>query len=325
MISNDYSVALCTYNGAKYIEEQLESILRQTIPPKEIIISDDGSQDLTLSIAHDALKKSDVMCKIVKNQGQHGVTSNFQNAISLCTQKYIFTSDQDDVWLDKKAETMLGIFNEQPRALLVFSNGELVDGDLKPLHCSMWESVGITSEMLEKNCWFEYMLKRCFVTGAAMAFKKELFEEDESIPSCWLHDGWFAWKAVVKDGLIPCPEKLILYRQHGDNVVGMSSATSFGRVRRYLNNFKNMKKTHRVRYERYLELEEKIGTEFSPDEQKKLNDCISFWKDLISADNQNKKIEKIKIVLKHIRRGDFDKYFNGSKGAIREIVLNLVQ
>ncbi len=111
----------------------------------------------------------------MKNTGTHGVTKNFCNAISRCSENIIFTSDQDDVWVNNKAEIILKIFENNNKALLVFTNGELVDQNLKLLNCDMWKSVGIATEMLEENKWFEYMLNRCFVTGAAMAFKREFY------------------------------------------------------------------------------------------------------------------------------------------------------
>lgn len=319
--NSSYSVALCTYNGEKYIEEQLRSILTQTIPPKEIIVSDDGSKDQTLNIVNDILKDSVIKYRIVKNIGMHGVTANFCNAISLCSEEIIFTADQDDVWVNNKAETILKIFNENMKALLVFTDGELVDQKLKSLNCSIWKSVGITDEMVESDTWFEYMLNRCLVTGATMALKKELFSTDEEIPYCWLHDGWLAWKAVTRGGLIPCKEKLILYRQHGDNVVGMNRVTSMTRVKSYFVNFKFIRDTHIIRYNRYMELKKNMGYMFSNKEQEELDNCILFWKDLIESDRISNRFARINIIIRHIKQGDFEKFFNGKKGAIREILV----
>ena len=319
----NYSVALCTYNGERYIAEQLNSILSQTILPKEIIVSDDGSSDRTLEIAENILKASSVKYKIVKNTENHGVTNNFCNAISLCSETVIFTSDQDDVWMNKKAETILKIFGKNEKALLVFTDGELVDQDLKPLNCNMWKSVGITDKMIEGNRWFEYMLNRCLVTGATMAFKRELFSINEEIPSSWLHDGWLAWKAAVRDGLVPCKEKLILYRQHKGNVVGMSKITSLTRIKSYIANFRTIQDTHIIRYNRYLDLKKSMGYMLSNKEQKELDDCILFLKDLVENDKNTKRLKRINIIRKHIKNGDFGKYFNGQKGAMREIIVAL--
>lgn len=318
-----YSVALCTYNGEKYIEDQLNSILNQSVLPCEIIISDDGSNDNTLILVNNILKKSNIFYRIVKNYKKKGVTANFSNAISLCTGEYIFTSDQDDVWMSNKAESIINIFESNSKALLVFSNGELVDQDLHLLHCAMWESVGITTHMLRENKWFEYLLNRCLVTGAAMAFRRELFQKDEMIPSSWLHDGWLAWKAVAKDGLVPCEEKLILYRQHGNNVVGMNNVTLKRRIKKYIRNFKNIQETHIIRYQRYKDLETYLSNNFSDVENNKLQNCILFWKDMVNSDKEKSRFKKLKIIIEHVLNGDFDKYFNGKKGALREILLAL--
>ena len=319
-----YSVALCTYNGEQYIVEQLKSILTQTILPKEIIISDDGSKDKTLKLAKELLKDSSIKYKIVQNREPHGVTANFSNAISLCSEEIIFTSDQDDVWVKNKAEVILKIFNENTEALLVFTDGELVDQKLNLLNCNIWKSVGITEKMVKNDKWFEYMLNRCLVTGATMAFKRELFSINEKIPSSWLHDGWLAWKAVARGGLVPCKEKLILYRQHGKNVVGMSRVTSLTRLRSYFDNFKTIHDTHIIRYNRYMDLKNAMGDMFSNKEKEELENCILFWKDLVENDRNKKRLTKIGVIIRHLKDGDFDRFFNGKKGAIREILVSIL-
>lgn len=316
----EYSVALCTYNGECYIADQLKSILNQSITPAEIIISDDGSVDQTLKIASEILSASNVEYKIVENRNCHGVAKNFLNAISLCKSDYIFTSDQDDVWINRKAETMLRIFSENERALLVFSNGSLVNQDLSSMNCDMWKCVGITEKMLEEQKWFAYLLKSCVVTGAAMAFKKELFEPGGDIPKYWLHDGWLAWKAAAEDGLVPCPEKLILYRQHGNNVVGMSGKSVIQKVRGYLNLFRENHSTHIERYVRYQEVMDNLGNQFSNNQQKELNECIAFWRDLFQNDSEASKMRALKCIWEHYKGSDYARFYNGSKGMIRDMV-----
>lgn len=318
-----YSVALCTYNGEKYIAEQLRSILQQTFKPSQIIVSDDGSSDKTILIAETVLSKSNIDYRIVKNTTGKGVISNFQNAISLCRENLIFTSDQDDVWMSNKAYEMIKCFEINPTALLIFSDGELVDENLELLNCSMWKSVGISSDMLKENDWFDYMLNRCFVTGAAMAFKRNLFSKNENIPQAWLHDGWLAWKAVSQGGLIPCDKRLILYRQHKNNVVGMNNVTSLKRIKKYLRNFKIMKREHIIRYERYKVLQDSMGHLFSEEENNHLTMCIDFWNDLVKADKESSKIRRMKLIINNWRKNNFLRFSNGNKGAIREVLIAL--
>lgn len=92
------SVAMCTYNGEKYIKEQLESIIHQTLPPDEIIICDDGSNDHTISAIKETMRVWRGSWMLVQNEKNLGYKKNFQKAISLCQGDIIYLSDQDDVW-----------------------------------------------------------------------------------------------------------------------------------------------------------------------------------------------------------------------------------
>lgn len=319
-----YSVALCTYNGEKYIIEQLRSIIEQTIQPMQILISDDGSSDKTIELAQQFLSTAGIPFEIVKNKNTKGVTGNFCNAFSLCSEEIIFTSDQDDIWLNNKAETILSVFENNNDALLVFSDGLLVDDKLQPIGSNMWSSVGISKKMLIEKDWFSYLLNRCLVTGAAMAFKKSLIDEAEVIPQSWLHDGWLAWKAVAKNGLYACDRKLILYRQHGNNVVGMSSMTSFKRIKNYFLRFHAKDPNGRyIRYERYLALNNKMGHMFTKTQQKELKKCIHFWQELIGLEREKSRIKRIGIIMHNWTNGNFRKYASGSRGALRILILSL--
>ena len=316
-----YSVALCTYNGERFIAEQIKSILNQTLLPNEIIISDDNSTDNTIKVAEELLAQGRVNYRIVTNVKTKGVVKNFQNAIAMCNSPIIFTCDQDDVWLASKAEKIVNCFANNEKAMLVFSDGELTDGNLNLLGCSLWKSVGITECDLSENKWFSCFLNRCFVTGAAMAFRRELFVKDEIIPDSWLHDGWLAWKALAYNGLVPCPEKLIYYRQHGANVVGMYNVTSIGRIKKYIRNFSVMPKEHLIRYERYKDVKECLGNTFTEAQIQELDSCISFWEELVSADRQRGILKRIAILRKHKKNNDFKKFSNGNRGYYRELFL----
>ena len=107
------SVALCTYNGAQFIREQLNSILCQTTNVDEIVICDDGSSDDTLSIINSYCSKTDII-RVYQNQDKLGVSKNFQKAIDLCHGDLIFLSDQDDIWQANKVQTFVDYFNKTP-------------------------------------------------------------------------------------------------------------------------------------------------------------------------------------------------------------------
>lgn len=316
-----YSVALCTYNGSKYVGEQLTSILGQTIKPSQIVISDDGSTDNTKEIVESILGPSMIDYIVVDNKPPHGVTSNFQNAIRLCTEPIIFTSDQDDVWLPKKAEKLLEVLEKNDRALLVVSNGELVDEDLNSLECSVWTSLGITDNIVNSGNLFHVLLRKCIVTGAAMAFRKELFDDVVSIPKEWLHDGWLAWLAVSKNGMVLCNEKLFYYRQHTDNVVGMIPYNSFyGHFQHYLENFNKMEMWREIRYKRYESLYNELSDCFSDTQKADILECTEFWKELYKMKDKSI-VNRLKTIFRLYKQGLYHKYYTGKKGLIRDVVL----
>ena len=106
------SVALCTYNGEKYLHQQIDSILNQTVPVHEIVVCDDGSNDQTSKILTQYQTKFPEVFKIHFNTENLRSVKNFEKAISLCTGDIIFLSDQDDIWEENKVEVFIKYFDE---------------------------------------------------------------------------------------------------------------------------------------------------------------------------------------------------------------------
>jgi Glycosyltransferases involved in cell wall biogenesis len=324
-MNNRYSVALCTYNGSRYVIEQLDSIINQTIPPSQIVVSDDGSKDSTLDIVNNYLSNKDVKYTVCSNSYSRGVTNNFLNAIELCSEDIIFTSDQDDYWMVDKAEKLLAVYEGNPNALVVFSNGELVDINMKSLNCDIWRAVGITHERCNEGNWFHYLLKNCLITGATMSFRKNLLKDIDEIPSEWLHDGWLAWAAVIRGGLVPCPDRLIKYRQHGANVIGMKPVYSFwGKLKGWIKNFDDMPKQREIRYHRYLSLEKKWGGRLTKYQSEELLECINFWGELVGLSHQTKFI-RLKKILSLYSSGSYNRFFVGTRGCLRDLILSIIK
>lgn|ERR1035437_2395765 len=222
------SLALCTYNGEKYIEKQLNSILEQTVIPNEIIISDDRSTDNTISIIKRILKKFNGVSGIYINDRNLGTIKNFEKAISLTTGDIIFLSDQDDIWLPNKIEKILIGFKQQPKALLFFTNGNLIDENDINLESTLWNKWNF--ESVEREKWknnkfaFKNLLKNNNkITGATVAFKKELKKNvlPIHVPNDYWHDTWLALHASALNGLFFIEESLIKYRIHSNQQVGI--------------------------------------------------------------------------------------------------------
>lgn len=200
------SVALATYNGEKYISEQLNSILPQLGPEDEIIISDDGSSDRTLEIVAGFCS---AQIKVLKNPGK-GVISNVENAIKHTSGDIIFLCDQDDVWLPDKVSVTKKYLLESDVKLVV-SDAIVVDENLKVLEDSFFKLMNSGSGFI-KN-----FIKNTY-HGCCMAFLKELKEVILPFPkNIPMHDSWIGLMAELYGKVLFIPEKLIYYRRHQNN------------------------------------------------------------------------------------------------------------
>lgn len=195
------SVCIATYNGESYIEEQLRSILQQLGSDDEVLVSDDGSTDSTISIVHGI---DDGRVKILKNEGRHGVVGNFANALRHAQGDYIFLSDQDDVWAPVKVATCVGHLKE---SILVLHNMRFMDSgrdffSQRPPHRGLLRN-------LYKNSY----------TGCCMAFRRQLLTWILPIPDAIpMHDIWIGLQAEKHGGVAMIDDCLTQYRVHEGNV-----------------------------------------------------------------------------------------------------------
>ncbi len=223
------SVAIATYNGEKFIEEQLYSILNQTQPPDEIIISDDGSTDSTREIAEKVLSGGGIKFRVIRNTGKRGVNGNFENAIKNCTGDLIFLSDQDDVWEKERIETALKMLSseENDRKSFFFSDAVITDENLSPTGRTIWGINGFDEKERKKfrespEYQFFALVKRNFIPGMTMAFWRESAGIFLPFPDEWHHDHWMAviLSAIGYKGLFS-EKPLVLYRQHSQQATGV--------------------------------------------------------------------------------------------------------
>ncbi|MCC5464151.1 glycosyltransferase family 2 protein [Pelosinus baikalensis] len=209
------SVAMCTYNGEKYLAQQLNSILFQTLLPDEIIICDDNSSDNTKRLLKDFTHP---IIKVHHNPINLGSTKNFEQAIKMCSGDIIFLADQDDVWLENKVATIMEAFLLYPHVYMIFTNAFVTDKNLSPTELSLWDYVNFN----HKNFTIQSLLPRNIVTGATMAFKKEALEHIYPFSLTCLHDDWMAFIMTAFYPVMPLNEKLIYYRHHDSQQIGIN-------------------------------------------------------------------------------------------------------
>lgn len=228
----EVSVAMCTYNGARFIEEQLWSIFRQTLLPKEIVVSDDNSSDETLFLIEKTYAEasnsingvSSVALKIIRNPSPLGVTKNFELAIENCSEQLIALSDQDDVWVSNRLEIMVGEFNRRPDLLLLHHDSELVDEKTNSLGMTTFQALRMSNKeksLIQSGNAVDALLRRNLVTGATTVFKRSVYEVAKPFPASWVHDEWLAINASSIGRIDLIDECLIRYRQHSNNQIGI--------------------------------------------------------------------------------------------------------
>ncbi len=227
------SVVIATYNGEKYIEEQLKSIILQTVKPDEIVICDDHSKDETIKIINALLSKTQMDYKIIRHKNNLGVVKSFKDALLASSGDLVFLCDQDDVWKKEKIEKFIKIFKDNDDCILVFSNASVTDDKLCSKGTSLWESIHFNPEGMRnftKSAYISELLKRNIFTGMCMAFKRELIDAETSFSTNMLHDEFLGWRALFKGKIVPINEQLVYYRQHSKNVVGNSKIRKFQSV-----------------------------------------------------------------------------------------------
>ena len=218
------SVAMCTYNGERYVGEQLESILHQVVPVHEVVVSDDGSTDATLVIVQNFAKRAPFPVRLVRNEKRLGSTKNFEHAISLCLGNLIALADQDDVWFPQKTKTVSQLFGADPSLGAVFGNARLINANSMPIGKTLWQNYAFSSRAqaeVETGRFADVLIKRPVVTGATLIFRAELRAHILPIPEPWIHDAWIAWMVALHSRVACVSQPLMAYRVHAAQQIGV--------------------------------------------------------------------------------------------------------
>lgn len=214
---------MCTYNGEKYLQEQLDSIANQSRLPDELIVCDDNSSDQSLSIVERFSASARFPVRIFKNKDNMGSTKNFEKAITLCGGGIIALSDQDDVWKSNKLEIIERSFENAPKAGLFFSDANVTDEHMTMTFYRLWECLDFHVWLrmgLRNGHAFEALLHHNVATGATMAFRAELKKYLLPLSTLWVHDGWIAAIASAISEVTITADPLVEYRQHSHQQIG---------------------------------------------------------------------------------------------------------
>jgi glycosyltransferase involved in cell wall biosynthesis len=321
------SVAMCTYNGAAFLPAQLESITTQLRVPDEIVICDDCSTDQTPPLLENFAETSVVPVSLKLNQQNLGTLKNFEQAIRLCNGDIIVLSDQDDVWDKHKLEKIEHAFQSTPTAGLVFSDAEIVDENLAPLHRRMWDEVGFDAhkrKLVQSGRALEVLISGWTVTGATMAFRSKFMNLSLPIPEgiAMIHDGWIALTVAAVAGVVLIEEPLIKYRQHAQQQIGApgqaeKAAAQVGPVQalRRRNSSTELHKILTILEERLLARGNSYDTSkalaFAADYSFHLN---------VRANLPQNRLNRVPSILRELLTRRYHEYANGFKSAAKVLV-----
>ncbi len=235
---NKVVIMLATYNGEKYIREQLDSIINNDHKNINLVISDDGSVDNTWKILEEYAKNYSFITLIKNQSGKHGAIYNFANLVKY-TKAYIaedcfyMFSDQDDVWMPDKIRVSVKALNKhnEKGSVLIYTGKQYVDKDLQYIY----------DDTINENIFDINIIHQNKTYGCTYILNSELMGHLESnIPHDFInYDHYVAVQAYLYGKVYYLPQKTILYRQHGDNVSGTINQTLKDRLKtksKYKNN-----------------------------------------------------------------------------------------
>jgi len=223
-LSFSISVAMCTHNGGRFLPEQLASIAAQDRLPDQLVVCDDGSTDNTHEIVKEFAGRSAFTTSLIVNNHRLGSTKNFEKAISLCQGDIVALADQDDVWYSYKLKAIETALLDSGAAVGAFSDANLIDDNSRLLPGHLWEAFSFDSEQQRRFASpraLEVLVKHPVVTGATMAFRRELFKILAPIPSNHIHDRWISFLLATRGCVIAIPQSLMKYRCHSGQQEGL--------------------------------------------------------------------------------------------------------
>ena len=322
------SIAMCTYNGEKYLQEQLDSFLQQTRLPDELVVCDDASQDGTISIVKEFAFAAPFSVRLFINKNNIGFSKNFENAISLCQERIITFSDQDDVWLPEKLAKVEQVFKEHPAIGLAMSNASVVDENLYYLG-NLWKLKGFNRNLqikIAQGHAFEVLLRSIPAHGFTLAFCANLRPLILPIPSGararWSHDLWTALVISAFKEVALIPEQLVKYRLHSNQVtVGTHIRSIKQRIELARNRDTDYFKSE-IAY--HIEIKKHLQ---SIDKQGNCDRLIMLLDDKINYLNTSAnmpicKIKRLPLIIGGLLNGWYKSYNNGLRSAVRDLIHN---
>jgi glycosyltransferase involved in cell wall biosynthesis len=223
MTGGRLSISLCTFNGARFLPEQLASLLAQTRKPDELVVCDDHSTDDSLELIRQFAATAPFEVRLHIQEKNLGWAANRQDSYSRCHGEFIAVCDQDDVWDANKLEVMTEALDVKPPAQLAFCDSRVVNESLEVLGYTTFQITAFDKsrqKLVQEGRSLEALMANIPLADATMVIRSSLLKWALPIPSQWLPDAWMAIVAAATGGCAIVPRALQSYRQHPRNLSG---------------------------------------------------------------------------------------------------------
>jgi glycosyltransferase involved in cell wall biosynthesis len=321
------SVALCTYNGVRFLPEQLRSIRAQTRPPDELVVCDDCSTDGTLEVLRAFAADAPFPVRVTVNGCTLGSTVNFERAIGMCSGSIVLLADQDDVWRCDKLDRFAAAFAD-PNVALVASDLAVIGPSGEPLGRRMWRDLPFGPDLqaaVERGGGPRLWVRYNTVTGAAAGFRTSLRNMLLPIPPAWVHDAWIAFLAAAVGDVRLIREPLTLYRSHPEQQIGCEPLAHRRRLSREVRTARKRDRGHFTRLaDAYAELADRLerfrNFVRDPDltafvRRKAMFLCVQ------ARMREDPRVARVWPALRELFRGHYHRYSRGLKAFAADLLL----
>lgn len=330
------SVAMVTYQGERYVTEQLRSILDQTRLPDEIVVGDDASSDSTTRIIADFQLTSSVPVRLLIADPNSGLDANIRRVIEACEGQVLVFADQDDVWAPQKIESIEQAFQD-PRVSLWFSDAELIDEAGRPMPGTVWTGLNHFEQggqaRVANGKGLRLLLRGRTVTGATMAVRREIARLAVPIPAdgsdgerLFLHDGWMAVLAATMGRVVVEPKPLTSYRRHVDQYTSRNRYAALGEwlgsPRTLLGRLRRRGRWIRVEAAASRLVAERLRAagvldEAMPSAREELL-ALEEWASARAATRWQR--GRVRAIVGQLRKGNYDRFARGPRTALGDIL-----
>lgn len=317
-------VALCTYNGEKYLPRQLDSLLRQERLPDRIVIRDDVSADGTWALLEAFVAQArshGIGVDLRRNADNLGYVRNFEQALQATDGDLVFLCDQDDVWHAEKIRRMADEFERRPHLALLHTDALLVDGDGASMGYGLFDALELTaSEIASEHVGqaLDVLLRRNTVTGATVAVRAVALRDMPPAPEGWIHDEWLAMSLCLNHEVDCLEWKSIDYRQHGGNQIGMRRIGLYDRIARTGTSKPDfMRLRLQCLQSLYSELESG-GLSGTPEQIRQVTDRLMHAR--LRARLPDGMVARFGAVLKEAATGRYRRYSSGLRSIVSDLL-----